>query len=76
MTLLTFVETRLFTKLVEEYLSDDEYAGLQQALVASPEAAKNVGGHPRASAEEDQGGDRWLGQSGTSAGRYSKGSVS
>jgi hypothetical protein len=35
----TFVETRLFTKLVQEYLSDDEYGALQQALVAYPEPA-------------------------------------
>ncbi|HVL68041.1 MAG TPA: type II toxin-antitoxin system RelE/ParE family toxin [Vicinamibacterales bacterium] len=34
----TFVETRLFSRLVQEYLSDDEYAALQQALVTSPEA--------------------------------------
>lgn len=34
----TFVETRLFTTLLQEYLSDDEYGALQQALVANPEA--------------------------------------
>ena len=32
-----FVETKLFTKLVQEYLSDDEYAGLQQSLIVNPE---------------------------------------
>ncbi len=32
-----FVETKLFTKLVQEYLSDDEYAALQQALIVDPE---------------------------------------
>ena len=31
-----FVETRLFTRLVQEYLSDDEYVRLQQALIANP----------------------------------------
>ena len=36
--MLTFVETKLFSKLVQEYLSDDEYRALQQALVANPEA--------------------------------------
>jgi hypothetical protein len=38
MSLLTFVETKLFTRLVQEYLSDDEYGALQQMLVANPEA--------------------------------------
>jgi hypothetical protein len=40
----TFVETRLFTKLVREYLSDDEYGALQQALVANPEAGNVIPG--------------------------------
>jgi mRNA-degrading endonuclease RelE of RelBE toxin-antitoxin system len=35
---LTFVETRLFTRLVGEYLSDDEYLELQTALARDPEA--------------------------------------
>ena len=34
--MVTFVETKLFTKLVQEYLSDDEYAGLQQSLIVNP----------------------------------------
>ena len=28
-SVFTFIETRLFTRLVQEYLSDDEYTGLQ-----------------------------------------------
>ena len=40
----TFVETRLFTKLVQEYLSDDEYGAVQQALVANPEAGDVIPG--------------------------------
>jgi mRNA-degrading endonuclease RelE of RelBE toxin-antitoxin system len=32
----TFVEAPLFTKLVGEYLTDGEYAALQQALSKSP----------------------------------------
>lgn len=40
----TFVETRVFTKLVQEYLSDDEYGALQQALVANPEAGDVITG--------------------------------
>jgi mRNA-degrading endonuclease RelE of RelBE toxin-antitoxin system len=41
---LTFVETRLFTQLVQSYLSDDEYSALQAALVANPEAGDVVRG--------------------------------
>ncbi len=36
--MLTFVESTLFTSVVHEYLSDDEYAALQQALTDNPEA--------------------------------------
>ena len=36
--MLTFVETKLFTQLVAQYLSDEEYRGLQHALAANPEA--------------------------------------
>ena len=35
---MTFVETKLFTELVQDYLSDDEYAAMQQFLVVNPEA--------------------------------------
>lgn len=42
--MLTFVETRLFTQLVQSYLSDDEYSALQAALVANPEAGDVVRG--------------------------------
>jgi hypothetical protein len=31
-----FVETHFFTRLVKEYLSDGEYAQLQQTLMADP----------------------------------------
>jgi hypothetical protein len=41
---VTFVETKLFTKLVQEYLSDDEYAALQQSLIANPEAGDVIPG--------------------------------
>ena len=34
----------LFTKLVREYLSDEEYARLQQELVSNPEAGAVVKG--------------------------------
>jgi mRNA-degrading endonuclease RelE of RelBE toxin-antitoxin system len=35
---VTFVETKLFTELVQDYLSDDEYAAMQQFLIVNPEA--------------------------------------
>ena len=41
---VTFVETKLFTKLVQKYLSDDEYSGLQQSLIANPEAGHIIPG--------------------------------
>jgi hypothetical protein len=31
----SFIETKLFTHLVAEYLSDDEYSELQKALIAT-----------------------------------------
>ena len=37
-----FVETPLFTRLVYDYLSDDEYVVLQQALVENPEAGELI----------------------------------
>lgn len=40
----SFIETRLFTRLVSEYLSDDEYRELQKALIADPEAGNVVPG--------------------------------
>ena len=42
--MLTFVESKLFTSLVHEYLSDDEYAALQQALTDNPEAGDVIRG--------------------------------
>jgi hypothetical protein len=41
---VTFVETKLFTKLVQEYLSDDEYRVLQQSLIANPESGDVIPG--------------------------------
>jgi hypothetical protein len=42
--MLSFVETRVFTRLVGEYLSDDEYAALQWALVGDPTAGELIKG--------------------------------
>jgi len=38
----TFIETKLFTKLVDEYLSEDEYSRLQEALISDPESGAVV----------------------------------
>jgi hypothetical protein len=42
--MILFIETRLFTRLVGEYLSDDEYAALQWALASDPSAGDLVKG--------------------------------
>lgn len=42
--MLTFTETKLFTHLVSQYLSDEDYASLQFALAANPEAGDVVRG--------------------------------
>lgn len=42
--MISFVETKLFTRLVQEYLSDDEYSLLQQALTADPEVGSVIPG--------------------------------
>jgi len=41
---ITFIETKLFTRLVEEYLSDDSYRQLQAALASDPEAGPLIPG--------------------------------
>ena len=42
--MISFIETKLFTRLVQEYLSDDEYSTLQQALLSEPEAGAIIPG--------------------------------
>jgi len=42
--MFTFVETQRFTRLVKEYLSDDEYAATQNQLIANPDAGSVVPG--------------------------------
>ena len=42
--MFSFIETRLFTKLVLEYLSEEDYAALQEALMRAPEAGPVVPG--------------------------------
>ena len=42
--MFSFIETGLFTRLVQEYLSDDEYSRLQHQLMRDPEAGAVVRG--------------------------------
>jgi hypothetical protein len=37
-----FIETSLFTKLIGQYLNDEEYLGLQKFLLQYPEAGKII----------------------------------
>jgi putative transcriptional regulator len=40
----SFIETRLFTRLVQGYLSDDEYRELQKSLMDNPESGSVIPG--------------------------------
>lgn len=42
--MLTFIETRLFSRLVQEYLSDDDYAAVQRQLIANPDEGAVIRG--------------------------------
>jgi mRNA-degrading endonuclease RelE of RelBE toxin-antitoxin system len=42
--MFSFVETQMFTRLVQEYLRDDEYRALQAALIENPEAGPVIPG--------------------------------
>ena len=42
--MFSFIETRLFTKLVLDYLSDEEYSALQEALMRAPAAGPVIPG--------------------------------
>jgi hypothetical protein len=42
--MFSFVESKLFTRLVGDYLTDDEYAELQAALAEAPERGATVPG--------------------------------
>ena len=42
--MLSIVETRLFSRLVQEYLTDQEYGQLQGELIRNPEAGTVVRG--------------------------------
>jgi hypothetical protein len=38
----SFIETRLFTRLVREYLTDEEYRKLQAVLMGNPETGNII----------------------------------
>jgi hypothetical protein len=40
----SFIETRLFTRLVQQYLDDDSYRELQKSLMDNPETGKVIPG--------------------------------
>jgi len=42
--MFTFIETRIFSRLVQEYLTDEAYARLQGELMRSPEAGVVIRG--------------------------------
>ena len=42
--MFSFIETRQFSRLVEEYLSDDDYAKLQRELMRDPELGTVIRG--------------------------------
>jgi mRNA-degrading endonuclease RelE of RelBE toxin-antitoxin system len=42
--MFSFIETKLFTKLVLEYLTDDDYSALQEHLVRNPDTGPLIPG--------------------------------
>ena len=40
--MFSFIETKSFSRLVDQYLSDDEYAELQQVLMSDPAAGDPI----------------------------------
>jgi hypothetical protein len=55
--MISFVETKLFTRLVQDYLSDDEYSQLQQVL--APRIPKSAQSFPALAAYARCDGE-WL----------------
>lgn len=43
-SVFSFIETKLFTRLVQDYLTDDEYRELQTMLIEQPEAGDVIPG--------------------------------
>ena len=46
-SVFSFIETRLFTRLVQEYFSEEKYSHLQLELVENPEAGPVIPGSER-----------------------------
>ena len=42
--MFSFIETRLFTRLVIEYLTDEEYGALQESLMRNPDVGPVIPG--------------------------------
>ena len=42
--MFSFIETRLFTRLVQQYLDDDEYRELQKVLMDNPDTGNVIPG--------------------------------
>jgi len=42
--MFTFIETQLFSRLVRDYLSDEDYSKLQSELIKNPEAGSVIRG--------------------------------
>lgn len=42
--MVSFIETKLFTRLVQEFLTDEEYRELQKLLLEQPESGKVIPG--------------------------------
>ena len=42
--MFSFIETQLFTRLVKQYLSDEQYTELQLALINNPELGPVIAG--------------------------------
>ena len=41
---MIFIETEIFTKVISELMSEDEYAAMQAALIENPEKGQEIGG--------------------------------
>jgi len=42
--MFSFIETRLFSRLAQQYLSDEQYSALQQTLIDDPELGPVIPG--------------------------------
>jgi len=68
----TFIETKLFSRLIVDYMTDDDYAALQCHLAVHPESGDVIQGSGGIHTQKDQRGTGWL-PLGRSAPRSSRG---